>query len=355
MANPRSTFKRWTVIAAVPVSLLAAFSLSAGWIGPSRVSGSSIADALEYNAGTHTGYRRAHAKGLCFTGYFEANGAGLKLSQAQIFAVGRHPAIGRFSTGGGNPFAPDGRNVFHAMGLQLTSEKGDIWRLAMDHVPIFPVATPEDFVALQRATRPDPDTGKPDPAVMKAYIADHPETKAFQDYLAKAPLPDSFANGTYYSINAFRFLDPGGGAHAVRWSFVPEAPLRELDKAKLSEVAPDHLFDEFLHKLQRGPVRWRMLVTLGAPGDPTNNATIAWPSERETIDVGTLSIDRASAEENGSCRDITFDPTILPAGIAISDDPLLPARSAAYAASFRRRGAEGAAPSAVGKRYAQEK
>jgi catalase len=37
------------------------------------------------------------------------------------------------------------------------------------------------------------------------------------------------------------------------------------------------------------------------------------------------------------CRDVNFDPTVLPDGIAPSDDPLLAARSAAYAVSYQRR------------------
>jgi hypothetical protein len=32
------------------------------------------------------------------------------------------------------------------------------------------------------------------------------------------------------------------------------------------------------------------------------------------------------AEGDGNCRDINFDPLVLPAGIAPSDDPLLSAR-----------------------------
>jgi catalase len=53
-------------------------------------------------------------------------------------------------------------------------------------------------------------------------------------------------------------------------------------------------------------------------------------------------VQRAEAEADGPCRDLNYDPTILPAGIAISDDPLLPARSAAYARSFDLRTAESA-------------
>src|SRR6478672_9371370 len=45
---------------------------------------------------------------------------------------------------------------------------------------------------------------------------------------------------------------------------------------------------------------------------------------------------------DGPCRDFNYDPTILPTGIAVSDDPLLAARSAAYAKSFDLRTAEAA-------------
>ena len=72
-----------------------------------------------------------------------------------------------------------------------------------------------------------------------------------------------------------------------------------------------------------------------------------WPANRSRIDVGTLVIDRALAEENGDCRTITFDPLILPSGMAPSDDPLLPARSGVYASSLARRAGEHGQPSAM--------
>src|SRR3546814_21140461 len=95
------------------------------------------------NAGKHEGYRRAHAKGVCFTGYFDASGGAGALSRTPLLRSGRHAAIGRFSTGGGQHFATDGRNVFRAMALQLTGPDGEIWRLAMEHTPNIPHATPQ--------------------------------------------------------------------------------------------------------------------------------------------------------------------------------------------------------------------
>lgn len=352
MPVSRPSLSTLAAIAAVPALLLAGFAWAGGWIGPARTGGGTIANALEYNAGKHDGYRRAHAKGLCVTGTFDASGDAATLSRAAVFAPGRYPVLGRFSTGGGNPFATDGRNVFHALALQLTGPDGQVWRMAMDHTPVFPVATIEAFVALQRASRPDPATGKPDPALMKAYLAQHPETKAYQDYIAAAPLPDSFANGTYYSINAFRFVDHAGASHAVRWAFEPEAAFGALDKAKLDGLPAEYLFTDLGARLAKGPLRWRMTITVAAPDDVTNNATIAWPADRRKVTAGTLTLTAAEPEETGACRDITFDPTILPDGVALSDDPLLAARSTAYSSSFQRRALETPGPSAVGKAYA---
>lgn len=349
MQNLQRRLLAGAAIAAVPLTLATGLAFAAGWIGPDRVSGGRVADALEYNSGPHAGYRRAHAKGLCVSGVFVANGAGADLSSATVFKPGRYPVLGRLSTAGGNPFAKDGRNVFRSLALQITAPDGEIWRMALDHTPIFPVATPEAFVEFQHASRPDPATGKPSPELMQAYLARHPETRAFQDYLARAPLPDSFATGTYYSINAFRFVSPAGVENLVRWSFTPEGPVNVLDKARLGELPRDFLFTEFLSRLQRGPVQWQMEVVTAAPGDVTDDATVLWPASRPTRVVGTLILSSATPEESGACRDITFDPTLLPRGVGLSDDPLLSARAAGYAASFRRRALEEPGASAVGR------
>jgi catalase len=109
----------------------------------------------------------------------------------------------------------------------------------------------------------------------------------------------------------------------------------------------NYLFDALIAQVRQAPLRWRLMVTIGRPGDPTSNATLPWPQDREQLDTGTLTIDRVAGEAQGNCRDINFDPLVLPAGIAASDDPLLGARSAAYAQSFRRRAGEAKRPSAV--------
>jgi catalase len=271
------------------------------------------------------------------------------LSKAGSLAKSDSPVIGRFSTGGGQPYAPDGRLAFRSLALSLTQANGEQWRMALDDTPMFLVATPQAFVDFQRATTPDPKTGKPDPARVDAYMARHPETRAFLRWQQDAPLSTSFANETFYSINAFRFIDDAGKTWMVRWSFEPETPFEAIDKATLGARPANFLFDDVMARLVRSPLRWHLIVTVAEPGDVTDDATKVWPSNRQRIDAGTLVIDRALAEENGDCRNITFDPLILPSGIAPSDDPLLPARSGAYASSLVRRDGEHGQPSAIAR------
>ena len=58
------------------------------------------------------------------------------------------------------------------------------------------------------------------------------------------------------------------------------------------------------------------------------------------MDAGTLVVSKVQAEADGNCRDLNFDPTVLPVGMRTSDDPFPAARSAAYAVSYDRRTAE---------------
>ena len=134
------------------------------------------------------------------------------------------------------------------------------------------------------------------------------------------------------------FVAADGKRQPVRWRMLPEAH----DAATATPPAgdADYLAADLTERLARGPQRWQLQVTLANPGDPTNDATKTWPDDRRTIDAGTLVLEHSAPQASGPCRDINYDPLVLPAGIEASDDPLLPARSAAYADSYLRRTSE---------------
>ena len=103
----RSVVGSLVLIAAVIGVGAAAFAYTAGWLSPQRLTPDKLVDALAPPTGVVLGHRRNHAKGICFTGVFEANGAGSALSKAQVFTRGQYPVLGRFNLGTADAKAPD--------------------------------------------------------------------------------------------------------------------------------------------------------------------------------------------------------------------------------------------------------
>src|SRR6202041_3422532 len=134
---------RLAIIAAVVGVAAVAFAYTAGWLSPERITPTKIVAALAPPGGPALGHRRNHAKGICFTGVFEANNNGAELSRAQVFASGQYPAVGRFNLGTADVNAPDATVRVRGMGLQITTPNGEVWRMAMIDAPIFAVSTPE--------------------------------------------------------------------------------------------------------------------------------------------------------------------------------------------------------------------
>ena len=72
-------------------------------------------------------------------------------------------------------YVADMPDTVRGLALQFSLPDGELWRTAMINLPVFPVSTPEAFYERLIASKPDPSTGKPDPAKMKAFLARHPE------------------------------------------------------------------------------------------------------------------------------------------------------------------------------------
>lgn len=323
-------------IAAVVGALGGAFAWTAGWLTPQRVTAPRLVDTIE-NGKPFVGFRRAHARGVCVAGYFEPTAEGATLSKARVFSQARTPALGRMSIGGGDPNGPEAMARVRSLALQLDTDDGQQWRLAMNSFPFFAVSTPQAFAEQILASRPDPATGKPDPTKQQAFAQRHPEVLNFMAWAQSAPWSTSYASTAYNGVHAFRFSNEAGESRWVRWSFVPQAPFEPMEAEQRQAAEASYLADELATRLARGPVRWTLSVQLAEDGDPIENPSQPWPAERTRVEAGTLVLERATAEADGDCRDINFDPTILPAGIAPSRDPVLAARAAAYSVSFNRR------------------
>lgn len=329
-----SPLRSLLLIAAVVVALVAAFAYTAGWLSPQRLTPTKIVDKLAPPGGPALGFRRNHAKGICFTGTFESNGGAVALSSAPMFAPGSWPVTGRFNLATADAHAADPSVHVRGVGLRVVTPDGE-WRSAMIDAPFFPVSTPQAFYELLTAA-----SRKDDPEAMKTFIAAHPEFATFGAWAGHAPLTASYAEDRYNSLNSFIFTNASGEDRVVRWSFAPVAAPELLSAEALAQRAPDFLEKDIVERVHNAPQRWTLLITVANPGDPTADPSKAWPADRQTVNAGTLVVNAIEPEADGPCRDLNFDPTVLPKGMRVSDDPFPAARSAAYAVSFDRRSAE---------------
>ena len=335
--SPASVLLRLASIGAVVAVIAGTFFYVNGTLDAQRLRPKTLVNALEQNNGVHPGYRRNHAKGMCVIGYFESNGNAQPLSRAQVFQAGRTPVVGRFALPSGNPYAPDSSVPIRSLALGFTQANGQQWRTGLNSMPVFPVGTPEAFYAMLQAGAPQPATGKPKPDAMPAFFAAHPETGPFLQWVKTARPSASFATQTYNGINAFYLVNASGQRQAVRWGVAPEG--QDAPGASAPNEA-DYLENDLVQRLSVGPLKWQFNLTLAEAGDPVNDASKPWPAERKVVKAGTLVLQRAEPQNTGECRDINYDPLILPSGIEGSADPLLAARSAAYASSYLRRTSE---------------
>jgi catalase len=348
---------RLVSIGAALLIVTGAFGYVGGWFSPNRLTQDAMMDAFQSVGGDHPGFRRNHAKGLCVTGWFESNGNAVGLSKAAVFTAGRVPLIGRFALAGVLPRQVDKPAAVRSMALRFLAPGGQEWRTGMNNIPVFVVNSAQAFYQQLLASKPDPATGKPNPAAMQEFLSHHPETVRALSIIRERPISSGFADSTFNSLDAFRLVNAAGASVPVRWAAVPLQEFTADSGAEHVNADENYLFDDLIARIQRQPLQWRLALTIGQPGDPTNDATLPWPDDRRHVDAGRVIIDHVSSEDaaSGSCADINYDPLVLPSGIEPSDDPLLSARSAAYAASFTLRAGEKGkkAPSAVTPQEAQ--
>ena len=302
------------------------------------VTAEQVVSALEGTFGVTPGQRRNHIKGTCAAGEFVGTAEAAAYSRSALFSGKPVPVVARFSLAGGNPKAPDTAKSARGMALEFALPDGSLQHMAMLNTPVFGAAHPRTFLDLMLALRPDPATGKPDPEAMKAFKASHPDNLAQAELLAKNNPPASYAASSYFGIHTFRFVDRDGKATPVRWRFVPQDGEKRLTDDELKSAPANFLEAALIERTKQGPVKWDMIVAIGAPGDTEDDPTVAWPDDRRQVKVGTLTLASASPQQKGSgCEPINFDPLVMADGIAPTDDPVLQFRSPAYAASFARR------------------
>lgn len=291
-----------------------------------------VVDAINDISGKHEGARAAHAKGTLVRGVFTPSGSAL--TTAAHMGEEPVPVTARFSNGGGNPVIPDYAKEARGFALKFYLPDGSKTDIVSISLPCFFVRTPEDFLAFTRTRKPDPETGQPDFEKVGAWLQEHPEAgPAIQAALSTDP-PASYATVTYNSLHSFKWTAPDGTERWVRYRFEPEAGERTLSGEDARALGRNYLQEEIV---ARDSAAFRFVVVIAGENDAVNDPTVAWPDDRERVEVGRLELSGPDLEREQGDDILVFDPTRVTGGIDLSDDQILRFRPRAYAASVTRR------------------
>ena len=296
-----------------------------------------LVDAMNAISGRHPGCRALHAKGTWCSGTFTATADAAALSRATVFGGEPVTALVRFSNASGKPESHDATRDGRGMAVKLRPPDEAEVDIVATMAPCFVARTPEDFLELLVARRPDPETGEPDMEKLGAYLGAHPEAQAaIQSVIGSEP-PASFATLTWHSPHAFRLVAEDGEGTWVRYRWRPEAGERTIPDEEARALGRNYLREELAERLRSGPVGFELVLQLAAPDDPLTDPTAIWPEEREQVVGGRLEVTELIDDpETGGHIDV-FDPARVADGIELSDDPVLHARPKAYSVSAYRR------------------
>jgi catalase len=286
--------------------------------------------------GNVSGFRLVHAKGIVCEGSFMPSQAAADISKAAHFQSASSPVIIRFSNGSPNPAIMDNSPDAGPRGMAIRfklpgGEQTDI--VAMSHNG-FVVGTGEEFLALQRAVAAT-DPRKPHPWPIEEFMSSHPLALKFVQ--ENQVIPASFANESFFSNDSFIFVNKKGVKQAGRYQIIPLAGRQVLSEAEAKTKSGDFLMHDLKTRLEKEPIKFRLVVQLPNDGDPTNDPSLVWPEDRKKIDVGVISVTSVVADSAAAERALAFDPINLADGVELSDDPLPALRSRVYALSVAHR------------------
>jgi catalase len=301
-------------------------------LAQASVQANDFIELFEKLGGSHPGFRSAHARGLCASGTFSP-AANTPFQRAPLLSSGERPVTLRFSVGGANPDSDERTPGTRGVGVRIELPEGDAHHFTGNNFPVAAGKDPEAFLGLLSTLLPD-ENGDYDPEKTLAYVQKTPSVQANAAWRKSARTAASYANTEYFGLHTFHYNPPSGAQTRFRWQLRPDLGVQTLSPEEAAAQAPDFLASRFAQQLQAGAVSFTLEATIGEAGDSDIDPSVQWPQQRTTIALGRILVSKSGGND---CDGINFDPGVLSAGFAPSDDPLLRMRSAAYAISYGKR------------------
>ncbi|MBB5505087.1 catalase family peroxidase [Paraburkholderia atlantica] len=292
-----------------------------------------MVNALHTAFGEHHA-RAVHTKGVMLEGTFEPAPEARALTKEPIFTGGTLPVVARFSLFAGVPDLPDNADGASPAGfaVKIKAPDGDDFDIECNQHNGFITATFDEFAVFLRALGASgPDV--PHPTPVEKYVGAHPQVKAF---LESRTYPASYAEATYFGINALRFTNARGESLYVRYRMVPHAEERYLTPAERKAKSGTYLQDELAQRIANEPVVFDWYAQIAGKGDKIDDPSIAWPDSRKLVKLGTFTLSRPPVDPETAQRLLLFQPGQPHPGVEAAD-PMLVLRNTAYPISLGQR------------------
>lgn len=328
----------WLILNFMPAALLIALLPSAKAQTDEFVQQPTPAEHVDaFNAlfgKQHAGIRANHAKGVDLEGLFTPSESASTVSLAPHLQKAAVPVDVRFSNFGGTLASDtDPKSSPRGMSIKFHLPGGSETDLVAHSYNGFPVKTAyefRDFLLALATTGP----GETRPTPLDDFLFSHPAAKAFLE--GQITPPASYATVSYFGVNTFKFTNAQGLVTFGRYQIRPEAGDQSLAPDEVSKAGPNYLSIEVRQRVSLNPIRFKLLLEIAEDGDDLDNPSVAWPPSRQKIELGTIEIKHAVADNAGTESKLLFLPGRLTEGIE-AEDPMIKVRTDAYVVSYGRR------------------
>jgi catalase len=292
-----------------------------------------LVDALHSAFGEHHA-RAVHAKGIILEGDFTPDAKAKELSKAFHLQKQSSKVTVRFSDFTGIPNIPDNSGLANPRGFAIKFQMpdGSNTDIVGHSFDGFPTPNSDQFRELLLAISVSgADAVKP--TALDKFLGSHPVAKTF---LTTQKTPASYATINYYGVNSFQFTNTKGASHYIRYQFIPEAGEQLLTEKQSAESGSEYLFQEVKARIAKNPIKFKLYAQIAEEGDKIEDPSIAWPSTRKKVLLGTITIKQITPNTTAEDKALSFIPNNIPDGIQTAD-PMLNFRSKAYPISVNER------------------
>ena len=285
----------------------------------------------ELYAGTPVpvGCRVNHARGILVEGRFRPSVEAHALTDAAIFAGSDHSALVRFSTSTGNPQVSQDDHSANPRGFALQIGRPPTFVLVGHSVEAFPARDGDGFLTFLKALNEETEH----PGLIDRHIIGHEAARRFA--VARAIQPTrSFVEGAYHMLHSFRLTRRDGGSVVGRLTVDGVGRPRRNLRDTVHDA--DCLDRDLRARLKAAEVELVLRFQPAPAGVNIEDISAPWLGGCKKTELGRIMLVQIAADQEAQKR-LTFDPGVLPLGVAFAGDPMIGVRLAAYRLAFQRR------------------